>query len=125
MEASRTQGQAEKKKAEKKEKEDQNGKKNGKENRKENRKEKRRKPKYGLFSCVGYIYRLLWQTEPHLVFTGIFTVPLTLGLSALALYTPTLILRALETSHRFSYIALVILGLILVKLLCDLGNSVI
>ena len=37
----------------------------------QNEKEKRRKPKYGLFSCVGYIYRLLWQTEPHLVFTGI------------------------------------------------------
>lgn len=98
---------------------------NGNENRKETGKENRRKPKYGLFSCVGYIYRLLWQTEPHLVFTGIFTVPLTLGLSALTLYTPTLILRTLETSHRFSYIALVFLGLMLVKLLFDLGNSVI
>lgn len=117
MSARGTEEQAEKRK----EKEDQNG----RENRKENRKENRRKPKYGLFSCVGYIYRLLWQTEPHLVFTGIFTVPLTLGLSALVLYTPSLILRVLETSHRFSYIALVFLGLMLVKLLFDLGNSVI
>ena len=125
MSARGTEEQEEKRK----EKEDQNGKKNGKENRKENIKEnikeKRRKPKYGLFSCVGYIYRLLWQTEPHLVFTRIFTVPLTLALSALTLYMPSLILRVLETFHRFSYIALVILGIILVKLLFDLTNSVI
>lgn len=89
------------------------------------KKQTRRKPKYGMFSCVGYIYRLLWNTERSLAFTGIFTVPLSLILAALALYTPTLILRALETSGRFSYIALVILGLLLAKLLFDLADNVI
>lgn len=89
------------------------------------KKEPKRKPKYGLFSCVGYIYRLLWRTEKGLALTGIFTVPLTLGLSALALYTPSMVLRALETTDRFSEVALVILGLLFTKLLFDLANNVI
>ena len=89
------------------------------------KKEPRRKPKYGLFSCVAYIYRLLWQTEKGLAFTCMFTVPISLGLSALALYTPSMVLRALETADRFSAVALVILGLLLAKLLFDLANNVI
>lgn len=88
-------------------------------------KDPRRKPKYGMFSCVGYIYRLLWQTNKSLVFTGIFTVPITLILSALALYTPSAILSVLEGAERFSSIALVILGLLLTKLVFDLANNLI
>ncbi len=83
-------------------------------------KEPKRKPKYGLFSCVGYIYRLLWKNQRELALVGIFTVPISLILSALTLYTPTVILSALESSDRFSYIALVIVGLLLAKLLFDL-----
>ena len=88
------------------------------------KKEPKRKPKYGLFSCVGYIYRLLWKYERRLAFVGIFTVPISLFLSALALYTPSAILSVLEVSERFSYIALVIVGLLLAKLLFDLINSI-
>lgn len=83
------------------------------------KKEPRRKPKYGLFSCVGYIYRLLWKYERRLAFVGIVTVPISLCLSALALYMPSAIISALERSDRFSYIALVITGLLLAKLLFD------
>ena len=36
------------------------------------------KPKYGMFSCVRYIYKLLWNTERGLVFTGIFNIPISL-----------------------------------------------
>lgn len=93
--------------------------------RKKEKKEAKRKPKYGLFSCVGYIYRLLWNTERGLVFTGIVFVPLQVILAALALYTPSMILRALETSDRFSFIALTIVGLLLAKLLFDLANSIV
>ncbi|MDE5891587.1 MAG: ABC transporter ATP-binding protein/permease [Acetatifactor sp.] len=93
----------------------------------ENKKQKepKRKPKYGLFSCVGYIYRLLWQSERGLVFTGIFTVPLSLALSALTLYTPSAMLSVLEKADRFSPIALVIAGLLLAQLLCDIANNII
>ncbi len=87
-------------------------------------KEPKRKPKYGLFSCVGYIYRLLWKHQRELALVGIFTVPISLILSALTLYTPTVILSALESSDRFSYIALVIVGLLLAKLLFDLMNDI-
>lgn len=92
---------------------------------KKEKKKPKRKPKFGMLSCVGYVYRLLWNTKRSLAFTGIVTVPLTLILSALALYTPTLILRSLETSDRFSIVALVIAGLLLSKLLFSLVNTVI
>ncbi len=88
-------------------------------------KEPKRKPKYGMLSCVRYIYRILWQGERGLVFTGIFTVPVSLTLSALALYAPPVMLSALETSERFSKVALVIMGLLLAQLLFELANNVI
>lgn len=89
------------------------------------RKEEKRKPKYGLFSCVGYIYRLLWQTERSLVFVGIVAVPLDVIVAAFTLYTPSVVIRQLETQNHFSKVALVILGLLLGKLLFDLANTVI
>ena len=92
--------------------------------KKKEQKEPKRKPKYGLFSCVGYIYRLLWHSERGLVFTGIFTVPISLALSALALYTPSVVLSVLEESNRFTPIALVITGLLLAQLLCDIANNI-
>lgn len=85
----------------------------------------KRKPKYGLFSCVGYIYRLLWQSERKLVFAGILTVPVSLALSALTLYTPSVMLSALEKSDRFSQAALVIIGLLFAQLLCSISDNVI
>lgn len=88
-------------------------------------KEPKRKPKYGVLSCVGYIYRLLWRSERGLVFTGILTVPISLALSALALYTPSVMLSVLEVSDRFPPVALVIAGLLFAQLLCDLANDII
>ncbi len=87
-----------------------------------NNKESAYKPKYGMFSCVRYIYQLLWNTERGLVFAGIFTIPIRLILSALALYTPSLIISVLETSERFSDISLIIVGLLLAKTLFELGK---
>ena len=75
------------------------------------KKASKRKPKYGILSCVGYMYRLMWRHARPLVFVGCFTVPISLAMSALALYIPTITLRYLERSNRFSTVALVILGL--------------
>lgn len=88
-------------------------------------KEEKRKPKYGLLSCVGYIYRMLWQNERKLVFAGVFIVPISLALSVLTLYTPSVMLSVLEKSDRFSQVALVIIGLLLAQLLCSLSDNVI
>ncbi len=93
--------------------------------KKKKQKEPKRRPKYGLFSCVRYIYGILWHSERSLVFTGILTVPLSLALSALALYTPPAMLQALETSDRFPPVALVITGLLLARLLFDAVNNII
>lgn len=88
-------------------------------------KEEKRKPKYGLLSCVGYIYRMLWQNERKLMFAGVFIVPISLALSVLTLYTPSVMLSVLEKSDRFSQVALVIIGLLLAQLLCSLSDNVV
>ena len=70
------------------------------------------------------------------MFTAIFTVPISLALSALALCTPPAILRALSQSRspgivafaqpeKFPMVAQIILGLLLVQLLLDLTDNVI
>lgn len=84
------------------------------------KKEPKRKPKYGLLSCVGYMFRYLWKNDKQLVFHSVFTVPVTLIAAALALYTPSLILDVLETGTTFGYVALVIVGLLLAGFLADL-----
>lgn len=83
------------------------------------------KPKYGMLSCVRYVYRLLWDTERGLALAGIFMIPLSLVLSAIVLYTPSVILSALETPEHFSYIVLVIVGVSLAKLLFELAQNII
>lgn len=83
----------------------------------------KRKPKYGLLSCVGYIYRYLWKNDRRMVFHGVFTVPVTIIAAALTLYIPSLILNALETGTTFSYVALVIFGLLLAGFLAELANE--
>jgi len=84
----------------------------------------KRKPKYGLFSCVGYMFRFLWKNERRIVWTAVLTVPASLIGAALTLYTPSWILTALEGANRFSYIAQVILGLMLAGFLADLANGI-
>lgn len=95
--------------------------------RKQNRnqdKEPRRKPKYGLLSCVVYIYRFLWSRKRVLVWVGLLYAPMNVALSALELFIPTAVIGSLEHTGRFSVIALVILGLLSGKLLLQLGNEV-
>lgn len=85
----------------------------------------KRKPKYGLFSCVGYIYKVLWEANKQLVFVGLFTVPVTLLMSALSLYIPSITLKVLGQSEHFSTIALVIVGLLLGQLVMQLAKHIV
>ena len=89
------------------------------------RKEPKRKPKYGLFSCVGYIYRYLWKNERRLALHGPFTVVTLVASAALTLYTPSLILQALGSASRFSYVVQVIVGLLLAGFLAELANEIV
>lgn len=83
------------------------------------------KPRYGILSCVKYMYKLLWKTERGLVLGGIFAIPNSLVLSALILYTPSVVLSVVENSNSFSYIFMVIVGLLIVKMLSDMMNNII
>lgn len=97
----------------------------GRSKRKAPKKEPRRKPKYGMLSCVAYMYRMMWEHERGLALIGICKVPAELFASAVTLYTPPLILSLLEGSDHFSTIALVITGLVLADLLSRLAGSLI
>ena len=89
------------------------------------RKEPKRKPKYGLFSCVGYIYRYLWKNERRLALHGPFIVVTLVASAALTLYTPSLILKALSSASQFNYVVLAIVGLLLAGFLAELANELV
>lgn len=89
------------------------------------KKEPKRRPKYGLLSCVGYIYRYLWKHERRFAVHGLFTVIITVVAAALTLYTPPLILDALAIASEFSYVALVIVGLLIAGFLAELAGEII
>ena len=89
------------------------------------KKEEKRKPKYGMYASVKYVYRILWKHKRGQVFLSIVIVPVALVLSAIALFTPSIILAQMERADRFSNVALVIFGLLLAKLMFDLANNVI
>ena len=92
---------------------------------KKTQKEPKRKPKYGLLSCVGYIYRYLWKNERRLALHGLFTVIITVAAAAVALYTPSFILEALERASAFRYVALVIVGLLIAGFVAELAGEIV
>ncbi|MBE6999360.1 MAG: ABC transporter ATP-binding protein [Ruminococcaceae bacterium] len=83
-------------------------------------KEPKRKPKYSFFSCVGYMYRYLWQNERRLVWYGISLIPIMLAAAAVSVYMPPIIIRVLEKADRFSSIALVVIGLLLAAMITEI-----
>ncbi len=89
------------------------------------KKEPKRKPKYGLLSCVGYIYRYLWENDRRLAVHGLFTVIITVAAAAVTLYTPSFILEALESAPAFGYVALVIIGLLIAGFLTELAGEIV
>lgn len=91
----------------------------------ESRKEPKRKPKYGIFHCVGFIYQYLWRNERWLAVHGLLTVIVTVAAAALTLYTPSLILEALESASGFGYVALVIVGLLLAGGMAGMASAIV
>lgn len=85
----------------------------------------KRKPKYGLFHCVGFIYQYLWKNERWLAVHGLLTVIVTVAAAALTLYTPSLILEALESASEFGYVALVIVGLLLAGGMAGMASAIV
>ena len=86
-------------------------------------KEQKHKPKYGMFSCVAYIYRMLWENERFLVFVGLAVVPLSLLAAAFGLYASPAMINAIGGYSDFGYIALVIAGIVLARAIVDAANG--
>ena len=86
-------------------------------------KETGRKPKYGMLSCVAYMYRIVWKYKRSLVFVGILKIPAATAASVLTLCIPSVLLGSLERYHKFSPIAFIILGLVFADTLLALADS--
>lgn len=88
------------------------------------KKEPKRKPKYGLFSCVRYIYAYMMKYERALAWTAILTIPVSLIISAIGLYLPPGIIRSLETSGKFQTVMLTILALVGANFIVGVANRI-
>ncbi len=91
--------------------------------KKKKEKEQKRKPKFGMLSCVGYIYRLLWENEKFLALVGFAVVPLSLLAAVFGLYASPAIINAVGSGGSFGYIALVITGIVLARAIVNTASS--
>ncbi len=86
-------------------------------------KEQKPKPKYPILSCVGYVYRLLWENARFLVFVGIAVVPLSILSAAFGLYASPMIISALGKYSSFGYVALAVAGIVLARAIVNAANG--
>lgn len=73
--------------------------------------EKKRKPKYGFLSCVGYMLGFIWRADKKLAVFAVALIPITIIMSALGLFVPPQLIDIIGSNSDFSYVALVIFGL--------------
>lgn len=88
--------------------------------KKEKKKEQARKPKYGIFYCIKWLVRRMWQWDRSLIWASVALVPLSVLLYAIGLYTPSIILDSLQTNEDFNQIALIITVLLCATLFFNL-----
>lgn len=87
--------------------------------------EKTRKPKYGIFYCIKWLVRRMWQWDRSLIWSSVALVPLSVLLYAIGLYTPSIILDSLQTNEDFNQIALIITVLLCATLFFNLVKDII
>ena len=85
-----------------------------KENAEKKEAEKKRKPKYGFFSCIGYMLKFIWKADKKLAVFAVALIPITLIMSVLGLFVPPKIVEIISIGTDFSEIALVIFGMLTV-----------
>ena len=86
-------------------------------------KEQKSKPKYSILSCVGYVYRLLWENARFLVFVGLGVVPLSILAAAFGLYASPMMINALGRYSDFNYVALTVAGIVLAWAIVNTANG--
>ncbi len=90
--------------------------------KKKKQKEKPRKPKYGFFSCVRFLFKLQWEADKGIALIMAFGIPVMLGIDAVAIYTPALLLRELEPGTTLLRLFAVLLARTIAKILFDAGG---
>jgi len=86
-------------------------------------KEPKRKPKYGFFSCLIFMLKFIWKRDKSIVLSSILSIPVSLILSAIGLYLPSLVLDEVQYADSFTRITAVIAGFIGAQLLFRLVES--
>ena len=77
------------------------------------KKDPKRKPKYGMFSCLKWMGKLLWKWEKTIAVSAVLVVPIAVALYWLNTYTPSIVLERLQTSDTFAIVIYTILALLL------------
>ena len=90
---------------------------------KKKKKDKPRKPKYGFFSCVWFTFKLSWEADKKAAVLVALGVPILLGVDAVAIYSPALLLRELEPGTALLRLFAVVLALSAAKILFDAGSK--
>ena len=80
------------------------------------KKKNKRKPKYGLFSCVGYMSKKMWRIDKLIFISIVATIPIGLIISTINLYMPPMIIEQLELKEPFLQVCAVIAGLMAARL---------
>lgn len=83
----------------------------------------KRKPKYGFFSCVAYSLRLTWKAKKSVAVCAIAVIPVSLILSAIGLYLPSMIIEKLEIIESFWNIAISIAAIVGAQLVFSLARK--
>ncbi len=87
------------------------------------KKKVKRKPKYGFFSCVAYSLRLTWKAKKSVAVCAIAVIPVSLILSAIGLYLPSMIIEKLEIMESFWNIAISIATIVGAQLVFSLARK--
>jgi len=86
-------------------------------------KEPKRKPKYGFFSCLIFMLKFIWQRDKSIVLSSVLSIPVSLILSAIGLYLPSVVLDEVQYADSFTRIVAVIAAFIGGQLLFTLVDA--
>ena len=90
---------------------------------KKQNKEEKRKPKYGFFSCVAYSLGLTWKAQKSIAISAIAVIPLSLILSTIGLYLPSMIIEKLEVKEDFQNIIIAIAAIFGAQLVFSIARN--
>lgn len=89
------------------------------------KKEEKRRAKYGTGVCLKWVFSKTWQWDKRIALSTFAVIPLGVILYAFNLYTPSAILRSLETADTFGTIVLTITVVLVAQMVFHLIKAAI